>query len=296
MRCSRCWVASTQPSETPGPEARLRQTLRQLPRRLHQLVVRLGPVGVLGALWVLIPSVTGLWMLATLGDIADVWKSAPGAVSFWGFPLLLAIGIGIGLFPVASCNWLFGWVYGWGIGLAMALGTYLIGAFIGFQIAKRTSHARVEALIDDHEPARKIRAALLRRSLPRTFFLVTLWRSAGFPFPFSNLLLTCCGVRLPVYLAATVIGLMPRVAVATFIAATAAGTGARDLRDLVKRSEHPVMMTLAALLALGVLTVITQMSRAALRRATQPEAPAADPPSQPDSDASATHATRPKAD
>lgn len=246
----------------------LRHRLRALPQHLHQLMRRLGPVGALGALWVAIPSVTGLWMLATLGDIADFWNRTPGVLSFWGYPVLLALGIGMGLFPVASCNWLFGWVYGWGLGLVMALGTYLIGAGIGFAIAKRTSQARVEALIEEHEPARKIRAALLQRSLVRTLFLVTLWRSAGFPFPFSNLLLTCCGVRLPVYLLATFLGLLPRVAVATFVAATAAGTGARDLRDLVKRSEHPVLMTLAALLALAVLMLITHMSRAALRRAT----------------------------
>jgi len=270
------------------------QTLRPLVQRLVSVVRRLGPVGLLGALWVAIPSVTGLSMLALLGDIADFWKSAPGLMSFWGYPMLLALGIGIGLFPVASCNWLFGWVYGWGIGLVMALGTYLIGALIGFSIAKRTSQARVEALIEEHEPARKIRYALLQRSLPRTLFLVTLWRSAGFPFPFSNLLLTCCGVRLPVYLLATFLGLLPRVAVATFIAATAAGTGARDLRDLVKRSEHPVMMTLAALLALGVLLLITHMSRAALRRATNASpAPARPPHPQVVSDGAAADRTAP---
>jgi len=250
----------------------LRRTLHELPRRLLLLIRRLGPVGILGALWVAIPSVTGLGMLAMLGDIADFWRGTGGVMSFWGYPLLLALGIGIGLFPVASCNWLFGWVYGWGVGLVMALATYLVGAVIGFGIAKRTSQARVEALIEEHEPARQIRSALLQRSVLRTLFLVTLWRSAGFPFPFSNLLLTCCGVRLPIFLLATFLGLLPRVAVATFIAATAAGTGARDLRDLVKRSEHPVMMTLAALLALGVLLLITHMSRAALKRATGPAA------------------------
>jgi uncharacterized membrane protein YdjX (TVP38/TMEM64 family) len=273
----------------------LRQTLRELPRRLFHVAQRLGPVGILAALWVAIPSFTGLWMLATLGDIADFWRATPGPLSFWGYPFLLAIGIGIGLFPVASCNWLFGWVYGWGLGLAMALVTYQVGALLGFFIAQRTSHARVEALIEEHAPAKQIRAALLQRSLPRTLFLVTLWRSAGFPFPFSNLLLTCCGVRLPVYLLATFLGLLPRVAVATFIAATAAGTGARDLRDLVKRSEHPVMMTLAALLALGVLLLITHMSRAALRRATSPQPlPIVAPGTQPASDGKSADGSAPQ--
>ncbi len=261
-------------SARPSPPRRpLLTQLRGAPKRLRALQKRLGYVGVLAALWVLIPSVTGLVMLAKLGTLAALWKSSASAWALLGYPLLLSLGIGLGFFPVASCNLLFGWVYGVKTGLPLALVTYLVGAVIGFVISSQTSHARVDALIEEHAEARQIRRALLRRSGGRTLFLVTLWRSAGFPFPFSNLLLTCCGVRLPVYLLATFLGLLPRVAVATLVAGTAAATGARDIQDLVRRSQQPALLVLGALLALGVLLVISHMARAALHRAT------AEPPS-----------------
>lgn len=255
-----------------GPSVSRRQRLltqlRAAPARLRRLQRRLGYVGVLAALWVIIPSITGLLMLATLGPLSEAWKASASSWAYFGYPALLAVGIGLGFFPVASCNLLFGWVYGVRTGLPLALGTYLIGAIIGYVISSHTSHARVDALIEEHDEARQIRRALLRRSGGRTLLLVTLWRSAGFPFPFSNLLLTCCGVRLAPYLLATFLGLLPRVTVATFVASTAAATGARDIQDLVRRSQHPAFLVFGALLGLGVLMLITQMARAALHRAT----------------------------
>lgn len=256
------------PGSSVPPRQRILAQLRQAPRRIRALQQRLGYVGVLAALWVLIPSVTGLLMLAKLGPLAAGWRASTESWAYFGYPLLLALGIGLGFFPVASCNLLFGWVYGVRIGLPLAMATYLIGATMGFVLSSLTSHDRVDALIEEHAEARQVRRALLRRSGWRTLFVVTLWRSAGFPFPFSNLLLTCCGVRLPVYLLATFCGLLPRVAVATFVASTAAATGARDIQDLVRRSQHPMLMGLGALLALAVLMIITQMARAALQRAT----------------------------
>lgn len=272
---------STGPSE---PRWRLLLTqLRRTPRRLRALQQRLGYVGVLAALWVLVPSVTGLLMLAKLGTLAALWKASSASWASFGYPGLLAIGIGLGFFPVASCNLLFGWVYGVRVGLPLALATYLVGATIGFVISRNTSHDRVDALIEEHPEAQQIRRALLRRSRGRTLLLVTLWRSAGFPFPFSNLLLTSCGVRLLPYLLATFFGLAPRVAVATLVASTAAATGARDIQDLVRRSQHPILMGLGALLALGVLMLITQMARAALHRASADPA-GKSPPTMPTSD------------
>ena len=157
-----------------------------------------------------------------------------------------------GLLSVASCNLLFGWVYGVRTGLPLALCTYLIGAIIGFVISSHTSHDRVDALIEEHDEARRsddARCCVAVGTDAGSGDAVAL--SAGFPFPFSNLLLTCCGVRLAPYLLATFLGLLPCVAVATFVASTAAATGARDIQDLVRRSQHPVFLVFGALLGLG---------------------------------------------
>lgn len=240
------------------------------PRRLHRLrtaIARLGHVGVLGLLWLALPAVAGLWTLAKLGPVAELWGRDP-STAIWMWSAIMAVTLGVGLLPITTTNVLYGWVYGWGPGCFAAMCTYQVAALIGYFIARHTSHARVDTLIEEDDTARRVRWALLHQSRGRAVLIVALWRLSGFPFPFSNLVLTSCGVRLPTYQLATLVGMLPRVLVATFVSSTAARTGARDIVDLVRRSQHPVLLLIGGALALGVLAMITYIARTALQRAT----------------------------
>jgi hypothetical protein len=124
----------------------------------------------------------------------------------------------------------------------------------------------VHTLIEEHEPASLLKRALLHSSPRRALLVVTLFRLAGFPFPFGTLVLTSLGVPLGRQLFAAVIGLLPRVGTATFIAATAARTGARDIQSLVRSSDRPVELFLGAALSLCVIAGLGAIARHTMRR------------------------------
>jgi uncharacterized membrane protein YdjX (TVP38/TMEM64 family) len=228
---------------------------------------KLGPLGLLGILWTAVPALGGLYLVARLGSVAEFLASAPTRA----FPLwtaFMAICIGCGLLPVYSNTFLCGWVFGFGPGFVSAMLSYSVASVIGYLLARRVSYERVNAVIEEHDAARRVRHALLGEGSRRSLVIVTLFRLSGSPFPVTNLLLASCGVPLKTYLLGTLLGLAPRILVGTFVAATAARTGARDLQALVRDTNHPALLALGVLASLAALALIGHIARSALRRIT----------------------------
>lgn len=246
---------------------RIRDQVRQKIRLLR----RLGPVAVLAALWLIIPAITALWMVASIGRLSDFLYSLPWhGVHIW--TPLIGVAVGLGLLAIYANTILCGWVFGWGGGFLSAMVSYLMGLCLGFLITRRVGRPVVQVLLEQHEPAALLRQALLHSSPRRALLVVTLFRLAGFPFPFGTLVLTSLGVPLPRQIFAAVIGLLPRVGTATFIAATAARTGARDLQSLVRASDRPIELLLGVALSGIVIVTLGLIAKSALRRiALNPE-------------------------
>jgi uncharacterized membrane protein YdjX (TVP38/TMEM64 family) len=229
---------------------------------------KLGPVGLLALLWAILPALLGLYMVARLGTVAAFLSQADAGPAWFGWTAFISLAIGLGFLPVYANTFLCGWVFGWWLGCASAMLSYFAAAIIGFCLARSVAHSRVEPLIEAHEGARRVRQALLFEDRRKTLLIITLWRLSGSPFPLTNLAMASCGVPMSTYLLGTFFGLTPRVIFGTLIAATAAGTGARDIQSLVKESQHPALLLLGFLASLLVLAVIGQIARKALDRVT----------------------------
>lgn len=241
---------------------------------------KLGPVGLLGILWAAIPSLLGLYMVARLGTIAELLQQHYDVAGAAGWTALMALCIGLGLLPVYSNTLLCGWVYGWLLGCALAMTSYFLAAILGFHLARGVSLERVNALIEAHDGARRVRRALVFEDRKKTLLIVSLWRLSGSPFPLTNLAMASCGVPFGTYLLGTLCGLTPRIFIGTLMAATVARTGARDIQALVTESQHPALWALGLVASLIVLGIIGHIARRALHHVTA-ERPTDDATEQP---------------
>ena len=243
-----------------------KMNLRRFAHLLH-----LAPAGILGAFWVLAPTVFGAALIWYLGDVAGWLKAQP--VAGWAmYVAIFAIMSGVGCFPTTAQTVVGAWVFGFGWGLAGALTGVVGGAAIGFGIARFVSASKVEEFIDRFPKARLLRQALLSRGAPRTTFVVALFRMPPhFPFALSNLLLSASGVPLRSFLAGTLIGMTPRLGVIAFVAAAAASGGSRDIQDFI-RNGPGLWVAIAGVATLAIaLAILGEIGRRALASATTPD-------------------------
>jgi uncharacterized membrane protein YdjX (TVP38/TMEM64 family) len=130
------------------------------------------------------------------------------------------------------------------------------------------SKDRVEELIEGNPKARAIRDALVGQGPWRTLLVVALLRlPPNSPFALANLVMATTGVPLPAFLAGTLLGMLPRTAVAVALAAAAAATGAEDIQTFV-RHGGPWLLAAGVAGGMAVLGVVGAIARRALRRVT----------------------------
>jgi uncharacterized membrane protein YdjX (TVP38/TMEM64 family) len=239
-------------------------------RRFAHLL-HLAPTGLLGAFWVLAPTVFGAGLLWYLGTAAE-WLHAQPTAGWFIYITIFAVMSGLGFFPTTAQSVVGGWVFGFGWGLSGALMGVLGGATIGFVIARMVSAYKVEEFIDRFPKARLLRKTLLTRGAPKTTLVVALFRMPPhFPFALSNLLLSASGVPLKSFLVGTLLGMAPRLGVLSFFAAAAASGGSRDIQDFIKNGPG-IWVALGGVAVLAVaLAILGEIGRRALASATAQE-------------------------
>lgn len=235
---------------------------------------RLVATTVLAVLWGTTPPLWGFILLANLGPFSEWLREdqTRGIVVFIGLFILAA---GSGLLPTYAQAILGGWAFGFRDGFLASIVGFVGGAFVGWCIARLVAGRGVEAWLDSKPKARIVREALVGHGFWRSLLVVTLLRvPPNSPFALSNLAMSASGVKLGPYLIGTALGMMPRTAIACWIAAEGASHAA-DLQALVK--EKGWMTAIIGVLILGVsLGIIGLIGRAALRRAMKnPAAPRA---------------------
>jgi uncharacterized membrane protein YdjX (TVP38/TMEM64 family) len=112
-----------------------------------------------------------------------------------------------------------------------------------------------------------IRRALVEENPARTALIVGLLRlSPSCPFSISNLAMAGAGVRFPIFLVGTVLGMAPRTLAAVIMSHIAAEQGAKDLVELATQQGF-VAVAIGVVLLVGSLMLIGHIARVALARA-----------------------------
>lgn len=248
-------MSEPSPTETPSEDP-TRPTWREL-----------GPAGILGLAWSILPGVFGITLLVKLGRVSDYLEGL-GSEALWLYVLGFAACAGAGLLPTYSMAILGGWVFGFSIGFPSALAGFTIAAAIGFAIARLVVRDSLQRFLDRDERAVVVQKALLGQGGLRVFGLVTLLRiPPNSPFSLTNLAMAGTGVGLLPFLAGTAIGMAPRTVVYVLAGAGGASSGARDIGAFVKDGPGWSVFLVGLVLMFGILSLLSHLANRALERA-----------------------------
>ena len=161
-----------------------------------------------------------------------------------------AVLAGLSIIPTHAASLVGGLLLGAVGGSALALLAVGLAALLGFLLMRPLAAGRTARLLADHPRAAAVHGALFRQGPRRTFGLIALVRlSPVMPFAATNLVMAAAGVRLPVFLAGSLVGLAPRV---VLVAVAGAGLAELDLSRGVD-SAWAVAGLAATVLLLAVL-------------------------------------------
>jgi uncharacterized membrane protein YdjX (TVP38/TMEM64 family) len=220
----------------------------------------------LAVAWFTLPLGFSVLMFAYLGEATE-WFRAQGQAGVAIAMVAFAVCAGIGLLPTYAQAVLAGWIFGFATGVPVSVVGYVGGALLGWGLSSAVAGDAIRARIDVHPKWRVVRSALVDASAARTAGLVALLRfPPNSPFAFTNLVLAATGVRFWPMMAGSVAGMLPRTAVAVWVGAQGAATGATNLRELMEK-QGLTALVVGVVLLVGVLAVMQHIGTRALRAA-----------------------------
>jgi uncharacterized membrane protein YdjX (TVP38/TMEM64 family) len=227
---------------------------------------RLVATAALALAWFTLPLGFSIVLFAYLGQVTE-WFRGQGSAGIAIATAAFAACAGIGLLPTYAQAVFAGWIFGFAAGLPVSVVGYVGGALLGWALSRAVAGDAIRARIDGHPRWSVVRAALVDASALRTAGLVALLRfPPNSPFAFTNLVLAATGVRFWPMMAGSIAGMLPRTAVAVWIGAQGAATGATDLRELMEK-QGVTALVVGVLLLVGVLAVMQHIGNRALRAA-----------------------------
>jgi uncharacterized membrane protein YdjX (TVP38/TMEM64 family) len=198
-------------------------------------------------------------------DEVSAFLRGHGAVGVALYIAVFVLSAGFGLLPTYSQSALAGYAFGLTRGSVAALVGFTGASVVGYVIARTVARDRMEREIRTHAKARVVRDSLVGRGFWSTLGIVTLVRlPPNSPFALTNLVLAGSGVRLPVYVVGTLVGLAPRTIAAVYIASQFASTTAEGA---VKAPKSPVWIGINIGVTVLVVIVIGAVAKRALERA-----------------------------
>jgi uncharacterized membrane protein YdjX (TVP38/TMEM64 family) len=200
--------------------------------------------------------------VAVLAASSEAWLPSLQAVggATW-FLALATLSIAFCLLPSHATSLVAGFVFGGPKGSLLAMLSVVAAAWLGFAVLRRCVGPRVLNAVAVSERSASVHRALLERGPWRAVSLIALLRlSPILPFAATNLLLASLGVRASVFLAASAVGLAPRVLGVAWVGA--------GLSELDWRAEGGTWLGVLAIVAtLLAVWVVGRAARAALARA-----------------------------
>lgn len=207
------------------PSEKMRASRAPTPwRRARAVVGELGPVvGVLAVLAVTAPALVGFLVLAQATFFAEpvvAWADRHGPAAAALAVLVFGVLTGSALAPTYALSYATGVFFGALIGPIGAVAGVTLGAAVGYFWAMVLARRRVLEVIDANPKAAVVRGALINRSALSELGVVTLLRiPPNSPFALTCLVMSATGVRFPVYLLGTAVGMAPRTVFAALIGA-----------------------------------------------------------------------------
>ncbi len=227
-------------------------------------------LGVLAGCWALLPAILGFWLLAEIAWVSDQYVSVQDlhgliiAVSLYA--VIFGVTAGLGLLPTYAQAFLGGWIFGSVVGTIGAMAGILLGATLGYVVSRLVSGRRVEAIIQRRPAVAAVRDALVDAGVLRSAGIVALLRlSPNSPFALSNLVLGGSRAGGVSMFLGTLVGMLPRTALAVVLAAAANTEGTRGLGDVV-RERGPLVTVVGIAVMIVAFVIIARIGRAALQR------------------------------
>lgn len=187
-----------------------------------QYAKELGP-GVFALVFISLslPGILGTWVLAQSALFPETvrpWIEANAAIA----PYLVFLGIGIAtgsaIMPTYALAFACGVFFGFSVGGPIAWGGVILGSMVGYGWGALLARKRVMHVIDAHERAKIVRAALLDRAWWSELMVITLLRfPPNSPFALTNLVMSSTRVNIGAYLVGTALGIMPRTLFAVWV-------------------------------------------------------------------------------
>ena len=238
----------------------------------------LGPTGWLGLLNLIMPPLAGLALLWAMGATnIGPWMKSHGAIAVVFYAVAFAVLAGLSLLPTYAQAALGGWAFGVAWGLPAALVGFVGGALIGYGLARRLSGDRIEAIIDKKPKWKAVRDALVGTSAQAgdRNWRSNFWRSTGMiallrlppnsPFAFTNTLMASVKVPAVEFGLGTMLGMLPRTAIAVIIGAGLSTFSKSNLESAAPKWLWAVGIgvTLAIVLIVGIIAnkAIDRMSK-----------------------------------
>ena len=177
----------------------------------------LGSAGPLALVVTFLPTLGGLVVAGVVATLAP-WLRQHFLLGWFLHCVVFSIVGGFALVPTYVNTVLGGWTFGFIPGFFVVLISLTAAALMTFVLARYVTGPRVAHLIAANPRARVVYNALIGRSFLRAVGLVTLVRiPPGMPYAATNVLMAAAGVPLPAFALGTLLGMIPRTLIATFI-------------------------------------------------------------------------------
>jgi len=220
-----------------------------------------GPVAVVLSFW---PPLGGFLLLATLTTFAP-WLREHYALGLLLYFLGTTLLVGFSFLPTFAVAIYAGWTFGFGVGFAMAMAALVVASLIAYAIGRFIARDRVVEVIAEKPSWQAVHRALLGDSRRIVFVTMLLRIPPMSPFAIVNFVLAAARVPLWDYTLGTALGLIPRTAAATFVAAGIEQLSTQDL------SATPGWMKIAGMIAFVLMCfIIGVMANRALRGLARP--------------------------
>lgn len=206
------------------------------------------------------PPLGGFLLLATLTTFAP-WLREHYALGLVLYFVATSLLVGFSFLPTFAVAIYAGWTFGFGVGFAMAMAALTVSAVIAYAIGRWIARDRVMEVMAEKPSWQAVHQALLGDAQRIVFVTALLRLPPMSPFAIVNFVLAAARVPLGSYMIGTIIGLIPRTAAATFVAAGIEKLTTADL------DAKPKWMTIAGIVAFIVMcVVIGAMANRALRK------------------------------
>lgn len=221
---------------------------------------RLGAAGPAVLVLSVLPPLGGFLLLATLTTFAP-WLRENFALGLGLYFFAATLLVGLSFIPSFAAAMFAGWTFGFGLGFAFSMAAFTAASLVAYALGRWIARDRVVALIAGNPASQAVHRALLGDSR-RIVFVTALLRLSPLPsFAVVNFVLAAARTPLGGCTVGTVIGLIPRTAAATFVAAGIEKLHAENLTD------PPFWITIGGLLAFVVTSLaIGVLAQRALAR------------------------------